>query len=162
MLIFRWTLTGVLVSLVADTLDVVLLDLMRVSDYGFYNPLDKILDTYLYVVTGLVAWRWKNRIAAITIVCLLVYRLIGVVAYEASGQRALLLVFPDLFIFYVLFFLLTNRMLKKDFITSAKTNAVVLILLLIPKMFQEYQLHVAQFPIYGWFREHILQHILPL
>lgn len=158
LLILRWPLFGVTAAFLADTLDVVALDfIFHVSDYSIYNQLDKLLDTYMYLVIGFTAFRWPNRLASKTALVLLAYRMVGVALYELTGQRALLLVFPDLFIFYVFFYLITDTLLRRDYITSAKANGVILLVLLVPKLFQEYELHVAQFPIYGWIREHILR-----
>ena len=44
--ILRWPRAGGVVAFLADTLDVVLLELLGVSDFGIYNELDKALDTY--------------------------------------------------------------------------------------------------------------------
>jgi hypothetical protein len=157
LLILRWPLFGLTAALLADTLDVVVLDLLHVSDYSLYNPIDKLLDTYLYLIVGYTALFWKNSLAKKTAIFLLIYRLAGVIVYEITAWRGLLFVFPDLFVFYVAFYLISTKLLKRDFITSAGSNAIVLVILLIPKLLQEYALHVIQFPIYGWIRQHILR-----
>ena len=57
----------------------------------------------MYQVTFLwVAWRWSGPARTIAI-WLFAYRAVGFVAFEVSGERALLLAFPNVFEYWFLF-----------------------------------------------------------
>jgi len=143
---------GILFTIVfADSLDVVYLDLLGVTDFSFYNHMDKFFDTYFYCVIAFQALKWKNAIAKRTVVLLLGYRMIGVILYLFVSWRPLLLIFPNVFLTYVVVYLFFLQILKKDIVKCWRSNLVLLLALTIPKLIQEYLFHVAEIPLYQWF-----------
>ena len=153
--ILRWPLWGSLLAVVADNVDVIVADAMGVTDFALYNPIDKIMDTYMYLLMGVVAWRWKNQFARRLVLGLLAYRMIGVLLYEVlvfvqptADFRWLLFVFPNLFVFVFLYVVSFQTFLKRDPFRTWRQAMPALVILLIVKLAQEYMLHVAQFPIY--------------
>ena len=62
-LILRWPLGGFIASVLADTLDVVIVAAIRSGTFEDYTSADKLLDTYMLAFAALVSWRWQNRIA---------------------------------------------------------------------------------------------------
>jgi hypothetical protein len=155
LVIFRWPLAGTILAIIADNLDVVLLDLFGVTDFTPYNHVDKLLDTYFYLIGGYTMYYWKNTVAKKIGLSLLLYRLIGVVLYEISGLRILLFLFPNVFIFYFLYYLIYKKIYKKEPFKLFRGALPVLIILLIIKLLHEYMLHVVQFPIYKVISESI-------
>lgn len=154
--ILRWPLAGGLVAFLADTFDVVTLDLLHAESYAPYNPIDKWLDTYYLALEAWVCRSWANRPARVAALGLFAYRLVGAALYEITGLRAALFLFPNLFELFFLTYLLGHALAGDRVLTSVRAIVAVNVLLLVPKELQEYVLHVAQYPVYALIREHIL------
>jgi hypothetical protein len=155
LLILRWSLFGSVLAIIADNFDVVILDFLGVKEFAPYNRVDKFLDTYFYLIAGYTILFWKNTFAKRVGIFLLVYRLIGVVIYELTDFRFLLFVFPNLFIFFYMYYLIFRRVFKKEPFVNWVQALPALTILLILKLIHEYMLHVAQFPIYQWIKDHL-------
>lgn len=156
LLILRWNLFGSVLAIIADNLDVVILDALGVKEFAPYNRVDKFLDTYFYLIAGYTIWFWKNTFAKSLGLSLLVYRLVGVVIYELTDLRVLLFIFPNLFIFYYMYFLIFRKIFKRDPFINWIQALPALSILLFLKLGHEYMLHVAQFPIYPWLKDNLL------
>lgn len=153
--IFRWPLAGGLLSILADNLDIVILGYFHVPDISPYNRVDKILDTYYLTIEVLVSLDWKNKLARKISIISYIYRLVGAILFEITNARFLLLIFPNLFENFFIFYLAAKKILKKDLVSSPKNATIIIILLLIPKLIQEYFLHVLEFPIWGWIIDNV-------
>jgi hypothetical protein len=140
--IFRWPLVGGVLAIVADTVDILFFQWLGFPSIG-YHELDKLLDTYYLAIEFVVAQRWDTLPRA-TASALFVYRVIGVVLFEFTDDRTLLLVFPNLFELYFLFHAARLRYAQTPQLTFNQTFAALGVLL-IPKMGQEYSLHYARF-----------------
>ncbi len=163
--ILRWNLFGSVLAIIADNLDVVILDLLGVKEFAPYNRVDKFLDTYMYLIQGYTLFFFANKHSFSSNkfvkklgIFLLAYRLVGVVIYELTDIRALLFVFPNLFIFFYMYYLIFKKIFKKEPFINLKSALPALSVLLILKLGHEYMLHVAQFPIYQWLKDNILIH----
>ncbi len=149
--IFRWPLWGTVVSLILDALDVVLIDVFRMGDFANYSAMDKALDTYYLLFTVIVAWKWE-LLAKRTSIILFAYRVLGVILFEATQLRILLFIFPNLYENWFLFWAARNKYFPK-FKLTLKKLFIVLGILLIPKMFQEWLLHFSEAQPWNWFQE---------
>jgi hypothetical protein len=139
--VLRWPLAGGILAVLVDLSDLLLRDILDLGGVGDYQTLDKWLDQVYLATFLIVALRWAGwprRIA----VALYVYRLVGFVVFELTGQRALLLVFPNVF---ELWFLLVAAV-GADRVAgwSATTYAAVLIVLTAVKEVQEWAIHGAR------------------
>lgn len=152
LLVWWWPLPGSLAGILADNFDVVILDAMGVTDFGPYNMVDKFLDTYLYFIQFLTLGRWQNQRAKKVGRWLFAYRLVGVILYELTQWRWLLMVFPNVFVTYFVVYLLLLKLFKYDPMKSVKSSAIFVTLLAIPKIYQEYLFHVVQIPLYSFFK----------
>ncbi len=150
--IFRWQLGGAIASVIADALDVVFVGAIGKGNYPDYSRIDKLLDTYFLSIMLFKSLKWEP-LAKATSICLFVYRFIGFVLFELTGLRWLLLVFPNLFEFFYLFWAARNHYFPKYELTK-KRLAVILLLLLIPKLAQEYVLHYLKFGPWNWINTH--------
>jgi hypothetical protein len=158
LLIFRWPLIGGLASMIADTLDVVMISAMNLGGFGDnYHTTDKLLDTYYLSIELFVALRWENLYARWISAVLFPYRLIGVVLFELTGHRIMLFVFPNLFENWWLYCAFTMSYAPRFAPRSARSSAIALVLLLIPKMAQEYLLHFAEVKPWDWIKREILR-----
>lgn len=140
--VLRWAFVGAIIAILADASNVFLLDLLDMNAMGSYHQFDKWADQAYMLTFLIVALRWRG-VPRNVAVGLYAYRLAGVVAFEATGVRALLLVFPNLFEFWFLFVASLPHW-KPDFTFSAQRVLSVTPLLLIAKECQEFVLHGAR------------------
>ena len=145
---------GSILGILADMTDIVVLDTLGAPSVKlWYNQFDKLLDFYLYCFMAFQAWKqWSNKLAKNTAVALLFFRGIGVVLFELFPARFLLFVFPNVFVWFYLFHLFSTRVFKKDYIKNYRWLLAILVLLTLPKLYQEYLFHVVQIPLYQWFQ----------
>lgn len=157
LLIFRYNIVGGLVAMQLDTLDVVLIDVLGMGGFeGHYHTTDKILDTWYLVIELIVAFRWDNPWTRWPAVVLFVYRMIGVVAFELTGERIALFIFPNLFENWWLYCVIVARFWPGLVPHSWRSTVVPLGILLVPKMAQEYLLHFSEAQPWNWTKKHIL------
>ena len=148
LLIFRWPLFGGIAAAFADLIDVVLTTLIGQGDFtnANYSYIDKALDTYFLAIMLIVSLKWE-MLAKKTCIALFAIRTVGVVLFEMSGIRMLLFFFPNLFLLFYLFWAARNRFFP-GFVLTTKKLTVILIVLLIPKLIQEYLLHIVE--VHPW------------
>jgi hypothetical protein len=164
--ILRWPLAGGLLSLVVDAVDVVLVDVFakllgEPPEFGpLYAQLDKWLDLYYLALEVVVARRWTNVVTRRTAYALFAWRLVGVILFEITADRPLLVVFPNLFENYFLYALIAERWFPRFVPRTWAQSALASLLLLIPKEIQEYVLHWEQLHPWQWLRETIIDPML--
>jgi hypothetical protein len=157
LLILRYPLFGGVTAMILDALDVVIIEVIGLGGFGaHYSEIDKLLDTYYLTLEVIVAFRWANPYARYPAMFLYVYRLIGVVIFEIIDKRVTLFIFPNLFENWWLYVVVVARFFPKTSPRDLKTTAVPLLLLLIPKMGQEYLLHYQEAEPWDWTKHHIL------
>ena len=153
LLILRRPLVGGLLCMLLDGADVIIVDLFGPGGMGnFYHALDKYLDLYYLGLEALVSLRWKERLPRQASVSLYLYRLVGVILFELTGIRLMLVYFPNLFEHWFLFYLVRCRLFPRLRLDTWPRVLAALALLYIPKFFQEYVLHYRQLQPWGWFR----------
>ncbi len=164
--IFRWPLAGALASMAVDALDVVLVDsfaraLGEPGEFGaMYAQLDKVLDTYYLTIELYVAWHWKEGLLRGTAAILYGWRLVGAILFELTAFHPLLLVFPNLFENFFLYVLIVKRWARRLVPRTIPQLAVVLGVLLAPKLVQEWLLHYEEAHPWQWLQEEVLKPIL--
>ena len=157
--ILRWPIGGVLASLIVDALDVVIVDALARAfgeplEFGaLYSQIDKWLDTWYLGLAAFMAWRWPEPMLRWAAVALFAWRLVGVILFEATASRELLLVFPNLFENFYLFVAIVRRLAPRFLPRTWAQLALVLVLLWIPKIVQEWVLHWEQLHPWQWVRE---------
>lgn len=133
---------GGLLAMLVDQSDLFMKNLLDLGGVGDYQEFDKYLDQVYMLTFLVVALRWSLVPRSIAGV-LYGYRMIGFIAFEATGTRELLLIFPNLFEFWFIF-VAGIQFFKIDFKYTPKNVAVAIVPLLSLKMFQEYVLHYGQ------------------
>ena len=163
--IFRYRITGAIASMVIDMLDVVLVDALQVAlgedQVGFgehYQRFDKCLDMYYLTIEAIVCLSWSNNLARNAAIGLFLIRLVGIGAFELTGEefRKLIFFFPNLFENFFLYYIICDRFWPRLIPTKISTLIVVLVILYIPKFFQEYILHFAEVKPWQWIRSNVL------
>ncbi|MCP3682807.1 MAG: hypothetical protein GY861_08970 [bacterium] len=146
--ILRWPLWGTVASAVLDAIDVPLLNLMGVGSFSEYPRADKALDIYYLSFAFIKSLKW-GFLAKRTSIALFICRLFGVIAFEITNIQLFLLFFPNLFELWFLFWAARNRFFRKFTLTKKKL-AIILIILLIPKLIQEIILHYPLPTLWDW------------
>ena len=137
----RWPFAGGLIALVADFADLFLMD--AIGGISDYQRLDKLCDLGYMTTFLIVAVRWSGleRVASLV---LFGYRMVGEVAFEITGERALLLLFPNVFEFWFVA-VAARRHYRPDRALTPRQAGAALAVLLVAKEAQEYFLHVDRF-----------------
>ncbi len=92
--VLRWPLAGGILAIVVDLSDLLLRDVLDLGGIPDYQSFDKWVDQVYLGAFLVVALRWSGPERAIS-VGLYLFRLVGFVAFELTGERALLLLFPN-------------------------------------------------------------------
>ncbi len=157
LVILRRPLLGGVLAMLLDGADVIIVEFFGPGGMGrHYHSLDKVLDLYYLGLEAFVSLRWQERLARRTSVGLYLYRLVGVLLFEVTDIRWLLFAFPNLFENWFLFYLIRCRFFPKLRLDTWRRIAVTLGLLYVPKLGQEYLLHVAETQSWGWFKDSVL------
>jgi hypothetical protein len=152
----RYPLPGVLAALVLDAIDQTMFQTFTNLNLDGYQGYDKALDIYYLTITYIATLRnWSNLFAFKVSRFLWYYRLVGVVLFELSGVRALLIIFPNTFEYFFIFYELVRlrwdprRLSKRALIIAA---AAIWIFIKLP---QEYWIHIAQLDMTDFLKENV-------
>jgi hypothetical protein len=100
--VLRWPLAGAFIALFVDLSDLFLRDWLQLGGVKDYQRFDKWLDQAYMITFLIVALRWEPVPRNIA-VALFSFRLAGFVAFQLTGDRAVLLLFPNLFEYWFIF-----------------------------------------------------------
>jgi hypothetical protein len=139
--VLRWPLAGGILAVLVDLADLLLRDILDLGGVGDYQSLDKWLDQVYLAAFLVVALRWEGRARSIA-AALYACRLIGFVLFELLGERALLLIFPNVFEFWFLLVAAVGPARVAGW--SIGRLAFVLLALTLAKEAQEWALHGAR------------------
>ena len=157
LLIPRFPFWGAVAAMLLDGTDVIIVEFFSNGGMGdHYHQLDKILDLYYLGIALWVSLKWTERLPRLVSIGLFAYRLLGVVLFEIVGERWLLFVFPNLFENWYLFIAGRDQFVPTYRLDTVRRVVTWLIVLYIPKIGQEYLLHVAEAQPWGWFKENVL------
>lgn len=142
--IFRFPLLGALASLWVDGMDWNTNFFNLPNLHLYYSQLDKLLDIYYLIIEAFVVLRWRDTLVRNIGLGLFFYRAIGVFLFVITEMSPLLVLFPNIFEGYFIFYLSCSLLLRRKNIHLSKTLAILsVITLTIPKVFQEYWMHVT-------------------
>ena len=153
LLIPRYPLPAILASLVVDAADQTIFQAFGFDPPG-YQGYDKAMDVYYLAIAYLATLRnWTNTGAFEVSRFLYFYRLVGVVAFELTQVRALLLVFPNTFeYFFIAYEGVRSRWNPLRFSLRWWIWAAALIWVFV-KLPQEWWIHVAQLDVTDFLAE---------
>jgi hypothetical protein len=146
--VLRWPFWGGIVAVVCDLFDLLLFNVAMVylgwRGFDGYQTFDKWADQVYLATFLIVAWRRFPQSARWIAVALYAFRLVGFVGFEAGLlPREGLFLFPNLFEFWFLAVAFTLRY-RPSFAWTASRSGVVLAVLLVAKLVQEWALHVGR------------------
>ncbi len=140
--VLRWPLWGAVIAMLFDLSDLFMMNLLHMGGVHGYQSFDKWLDQVYMAAFLIAALRWEAAPRAIA-AALYAYRAAGFLAFEATGERALLIAFPNLF---EAWYLLVAGV-KEFHIDIHRQRPLVITAaaaLLALKFFQEYALHIGK------------------
>jgi len=153
----RYPLPGIVASLVLDSVDQTIFQQFTSLPLEGYQGYDKALDIYYLTIAYVSTLRnWVNHFAFQVGRFLFYWRLVGVALFELTRLRPLLLIFPNTFEFFFIFYE-TYRLRWNPWRMTRKLliGAAALIWLVI-KLPQEYWLHIAQADTTDWIKTNLL------
>jgi len=151
--IVRWPLWGAIAAFIADALDYIIFDL-TVGIPSNYQQMDKLLDIYYLSIAFSVSLRWM-KLARITASILFIYRLIGTALFLTTQTHLFLFIFPNVFEFFFIFEAARQKFFPK-FELSLKKVIVVVLIILLPKLLNEYIINVIGLDPWTWLKNNIL------
>lgn len=146
-LILRFPLLGGAISIWLDNIDWHNMNLLGASAIGDYQPIDKLLDMYYLSLLAFVGLRFKNLLVRNLLIALFIYRLIGFILFEITHAQQLLFIFPNIFENFFFFYLILKKVASYEPKISRLALGFYIAVVSIPKMLQEYSMHIVQKPL---------------
>jgi len=143
----RYPLPAIIGCLLLDGVDQTIFQSFGYDPPG-YQGYDKAMDVYYLAIAYLATMRnWENLSAFRISRFLYFYRLVGVVAFELTQTRALLLIFPNTFeYFFIAYEAVRSRWSTMRFSLRWWLAAAALIWVFV-KLPQEYWIHIAKLDV---------------
>lgn len=140
--IFRYPFLGGLASIWLDGIDWSVNLFGMANLHANYVLLDKILDLYYLSIEAYVIFRWRRIFAKKTGLWLFAVRALGIILFSITAKEYLLFFFPNIFENFFLFYYGVWTIIKREPNLSRGTLLWSVIILAIPKLIQEYVMHV--------------------
>ena len=137
-----WPFAGAIVAIMVDLADLFMMNLLDLGGVSDYQSLDKRLDLVYMAMFLVVVLRWNGTSRSVGI-GLFAYRIVGVAAFEITNEREVLLFFPNVFEFWVLFVAAAARF-RPGYAWTRLNAALWLAPLIVLKEAQELVLHGFQ------------------
>jgi len=154
--ILRYPIGGIIACMILDTYDNPLADILG-GRHGFggevigYHRLDKVLDIYYLAFAFVVSLRWENPLTRRTSIILFSHRLVGVALFLLTGWRSFLLIFPNIFEYFFLAYLIIERFFPRFRLETISRLVIVLLIVGLPQVFREYVYHYLDMGLYDYF-----------
>lgn len=158
LLIPRLPLPGIVAAMLLDGVDRFVYEAAGTAHLDGYQVFDKALDIYYLTIAYASTIRnWDSGPAFQIGRVLWYYRLVGVMLFEYTDARWMLLVFPNTFEYYFLV-IEAAKVTRNPFNWSAnRLLAVASGLWMFVKLPQEWWLHVAELDVTDFLKEHVFQ-----
>ncbi len=144
----RFPLPVIITALIIDGVDQTVFQTFTDLDLTNYQSYDKALDIYYLAIAYLATFRnWENLFAFQLSRFLYYFRLVGVVLFEATHLRAMLLFFPNTFEYFFIFYetvRLRWRPSRMAPVVVLGAGAAIWVFIKVP---QEYWIHIAQLDV---------------
>jgi hypothetical protein len=156
LLILRYPLPAILAALVIDAADQTIFQNNTDLDLTGYQGYDKALDVYYLAIAYLSTFRnWADPFAARVAQCLWYYRLIGVVAFELTEVRALLLIFPNTFEYFFIAYEVVRLAWDPARLSHRAVVGMAAFIWIFVKLPQEWWIHIAQLDFTDFMKEDV-------
>lgn len=145
LLILRFPLPAILVCLVADAVDQTIFQATIGGDLAWYQSYDKSLDVY-YLSFAFISTmtNWRDERAFRVSRVLFFWRLIGVVLFEVTGWRFVLLLFPNAFEYFFIAYETIRTRWNPERLAVLTVVGLAVGITVFVKLPQELWIHVLQ------------------
>lgn len=147
LLILRWPLIGGALAIWLDIIDWSTKNLLGFSPFGDYQIVDKMLDIYYLSFLAFVSLRFKNIVIRNLSLGLFLFRFVGFTIFEITQMRQMLFLFPNVFENFFFFYYILRKTASYEPKISFYFLSIIVVLLAIPKIFQEFSAHIIQKPL---------------
>ena len=145
LLIPRYPLPAVIACLLLDGVDQTIFQVFTSLPLEGYQSYDKALDIYYLSIAYISTLRnWSNLFAFRVSRFLYYYRLVGVVLFETTHLRPILLIFPNTFEYFFIWYEALKLWWNPRRLTRVASVSAAAAIWIIIKLPQEYWIHVAQ------------------
>ena len=145
LLIPFYPLPAIVLCLLLDGVDQTIFQVFTNLPLDGYQSYDKALDIYYLTVAYVSTFRnWTHLFAFRVSRFLLYYRLVGVVLFELTGARALLLIFPNTFEYFFIWYEAVRLWWNPRRLSRVAVISAAAAIWIIIKLPQEYWIHIAQ------------------
>jgi len=153
----RYPLPGIVASLVLDGVDQTIFQQFTSLPLEGYQGYDKALDIYYLTIAYVSTLRnWVNRFAFQVSRFLFYWRLVGVALFELTHLRPLLLIFPNTFEYFFIFYEAYRLRWDPQRMTRKLLIGAAALIWMVIKLPQEYWLHIAQADTTDWIKTSLL------
>lgn len=144
----RYPIPAGIAALVIDGVDQTIFQIFTTLPLAGYQSYDKALDVYYLSIQYLSTLRnWTNLAAFAMSRFLFYYRLVGSLLFEVLQLRALLLLFPNTFEYFFLFYEGVRLRWNPKRMSAAMVIGAAFAIWVFVKVPQEYWIHIAQFDV---------------
>ncbi len=158
LLIFRFPLPAIVASLVLDAADQTIFQNNTDLDLTNYQGYDKALDIYYLAIAYMSTFRnWADSFAARTAQALWYYRLVGVVLFELTEARAVLLIFPNTFEYFFIAYEVVRLAWNPARLGHRQIIVLVASIWIFIKLPQEWWLHIAMLDFTDFMKEDVFR-----
>ncbi len=143
----RYAVPAILGALVIDAADQTIFAALD-AEPDNYQGYDKALDVYYLTIAYLSTIRnWTDGVAFRVSQFLWYYRLVGVVAFELTGARALLIIFPNTFEYFFIFYEVVRLWYEPSRLRSKQVIGAAAAIWVFIKLPQEWWIHIAELDV---------------
>ncbi len=145
--ILRWPILGLFASMYLDLQDFNYFTIRSDQDMTTYQTWDKIMDIYYLSIAFYTSLSWKEALVKKLSIFFYSLRALGVIVLFFVHARELLLLFPNVFENFFLFYLLFKRFTNSaKLFTTIPITTIIIASIVIPKIIAEYYLHILLSP----------------
>jgi hypothetical protein len=160
LLIPRYPLPAIIAALIIDAIDQTIFQTFTNLNLDGYQGYDKALDIYYLTIAYIATLRnWTNLMAFKVSRFLWYYRLVGVTlfetTYDGTGPRWLLLIFPNVFEYFFIFYEIVRLRWDPVRLTQRATILWAAAIWIFIKIPQEMWIHILQLDMTDFIKENI-------
>jgi hypothetical protein len=156
LLIPRYPLPAILAALLIDGVDQTVFQQFTNLSLEGYQGYDKSLDIYYLTIAYISTLRnWSNHFAFQVSRFLFYWRLAGVALFELTQLRPLLLVFPNTFEYFFIFYEVYRLRWDPKQMTKRLVVGAAAFIWIVIKLPQEWWIHIAQLDTTDFLKENV-------
>ena len=149
-----YPLVGVMACLILDSADQSIFQQFPAIPLDGYQSYDKALDIYYLAIAYMSTMRnWTNRPACLMAKFLFYYRLLGDLLFELTGIRALLIIFPNTFEYFFIFYEAVRTRWNTARVGKWTVIISTVLIWVFIKLPQEWWIHIAKLDMTDFIKE---------